>query len=108
MFSFRSHCQCVLIREKVLAPFHPLLSAVVLLVFAVVPFWVLACFNPQWPNLILETLRCRERSTEPERERKRPTATEANNGRDLSLGRASADTSGPRMGIRWLLARPVA
>jgi hypothetical protein len=47
------------------------------------------------------------RSPEPQRERERPTLTEANKGHDLSLGRAGADASGVRLGIRWFLAWPV-
>ena len=49
-----------------------------------------------------------DRSLEPERERERLTATEVINGHDLSLGRTSAGVSDPRLGLRGLLARPVA
>jgi hypothetical protein len=46
-------------------------------------------------------------SLEPERERERPTVTEAVNGRNLSLGRSGAGVPVLGLGLRGLLARPV-
>ena len=48
-----------------------------------------------------------DRSLEPERERERPTATEAINGRNLSLGRGDAGVPVLGLGLSGLLAGPV-
>jgi hypothetical protein len=71
----------------------------------------------RWPGLTLggwfgnscrSLLRWRAtEALEPEREHKRPTVTEAVNGRDLSLGRAGAGVPVLGLGLRGLLARPV-